>query len=73
MPELALAWILRRIELASAIVGASRPEQVHSNASASGIELSEYVLDAVDQALDDAPVKGQTLGPNATEGITHRG
>src|SRR4051812_17548286 len=32
MAELALAWVLRRPELASAIVGATRPEQVHSNA-----------------------------------------
>ena len=30
MPELALAWALRRPELASAIIGASRPEQVHA-------------------------------------------
>ena len=36
MVQLALAWVLRRDELASAIVGASRPEQVHANASASG-------------------------------------
>jgi aryl-alcohol dehydrogenase-like predicted oxidoreductase len=35
MAELALAWMLRRPELASAIVGASRPEQVHANANSS--------------------------------------
>ena len=40
LAELALAWVLRRAELASAIIGASRPEQVHANATASGIELS---------------------------------
>ena len=40
MTELALAWVLRRHEVASAIVGASRPEQVHANAKASGIELT---------------------------------
>ena len=44
MTELALAWVLRRPELASAIVGASRPEQVHANARASGIELSPETL-----------------------------
>ena len=37
MAELALAWVLRRPEVASAITGASRPEQVHANAKASGI------------------------------------
>ena len=73
MPELALAWVLRRTELASAIIGASRPEQVHSNAAASGIELSPSVLEAVDDVLGDVPVKGQTLGVNATEGVMHRG
>ena len=39
MAQLALAWVLRRDEVASAIVGASRPEQVHANAAASGVEL----------------------------------
>jgi aryl-alcohol dehydrogenase-like predicted oxidoreductase len=72
LPELALAWTLRRSELASAIVGASRPEQVHADAAASGIELSRDVLDAVDQALADAPVTEPTLAPFAQEGVTHR-
>ena len=39
MPELALAWTLRRTELASAIVGASRPEQLEDNAAASGAKV----------------------------------
>jgi aryl-alcohol dehydrogenase-like predicted oxidoreductase len=56
----------------SAITGASRPGQVHANAAASGIELSDDVLDAIDHALGDVPVKGQTLGALATEGVTHR-
>ena len=34
MPQLALAWVLRRSEVASAIVGASRPEQVEQNVAA---------------------------------------
>ena len=72
MVELALAWVLRRSELASAIIGASRPEQVHANAAASGIELSSSTLDAIDEALSDVPVKGQTLAPLAREGVTHR-
>lgn len=72
MVELALAWVLRRSELASAIIGASRPEQVHANAAASGIELSQSTLEAVDEALGDVPVKGQTIAPQATEGVMHR-
>ena len=39
LAQLALAWVLRRDEIASAIVGASRPEQVHANASASAIRF----------------------------------
>ncbi len=54
MPQLALAWVLRQSNVASAIVGASRPEQVRANASASGIELDEPTLAAVDSALGDA-------------------
>jgi aryl-alcohol dehydrogenase-like predicted oxidoreductase len=72
LPQLALAWVLRRRELASAIVGASRPEQVHANASASGIDLSGEVLSAIDEALGDAPVKGQTLAPFARDGVKRR-
>ena len=72
MAKLALAWTLRRSELASAIVGASRPEQVHANAKASGIELSADTLEAIDEALGDAPVKEPTLAPMAREGVTHR-
>jgi aryl-alcohol dehydrogenase-like predicted oxidoreductase len=51
MAQLALAWVLRRPEVASAIVGASRPEQVEDNAAASGIELDEETLRAIDEAV----------------------
>jgi aryl-alcohol dehydrogenase-like predicted oxidoreductase len=70
--ELALAWALRRPELASAIVGATRPEQVHANAAASGIELTSDTLAAIDEALGDAPVKEPTLAPFAKSGISRR-
>ncbi len=57
MAQLALAWVLREPNVASAIVGASRPEQVHANASASGISLSEDTLAAIDTALGDVVVR----------------
>jgi aryl-alcohol dehydrogenase-like predicted oxidoreductase len=57
MAQLALAWVLRLDNVASAIVGASRPEQVQANASASGIELSADTLAAVDEALGDVVVR----------------
>jgi aryl-alcohol dehydrogenase-like predicted oxidoreductase len=72
MVELALAWALRRSELAAAIVGASRPEQVYANAKAAGIQLTPHTLAAIDDALGDAPVKQPTLAPYAQPGITHR-
>ncbi len=49
--NLALAWILRLNNVASALVGASRPEQVTENAKASGIELSEDVLSRIEGIL----------------------
>jgi aryl-alcohol dehydrogenase-like predicted oxidoreductase len=39
--------------VASAIVGASRPEQVEQNAAASGVELDEATLAAIDEAVVD--------------------
>jgi aryl-alcohol dehydrogenase-like predicted oxidoreductase len=51
LSQLALAWVLREPNVASAIVGASRPEQVRANASASGIELDDETLAEVDRAL----------------------
>ena len=49
--QLALAWILREPNVASAIVGASRPEQLRDNAAASGVELDEASLTAIDGAF----------------------
>jgi aryl-alcohol dehydrogenase-like predicted oxidoreductase len=51
LAQLSLAWVLRRQEVASAITGASRPEQVEENAAASGIELDEETLRAIDEAV----------------------
>jgi aryl-alcohol dehydrogenase-like predicted oxidoreductase len=49
--QLALAWVLRRPEISSAIIGASRPEQVSENAIASGVKLAPEVLTRIDAAL----------------------
>lgn len=57
MAQLALAWVLRQQNVASAIVGASRPEQVYANASASGIALDAVTLAAIDDALGDVVVR----------------
>src|SRR4051794_23743262 len=51
MAQLCLAWVLRQDNVAAAIIGASRPEQVHENAAAADVRLSDDTLRAVDEAL----------------------
>jgi len=49
--QLALAWVLREPNVSSAIIGASKPEQVYENAAASGVRLDEAALTAIDRVL----------------------
>jgi voltage-dependent potassium channel beta subunit len=49
--QLALAWILRQPNVASALVGASRPEQIEENAAASGVQLTQEVIDRIEAIL----------------------
>ena len=51
MGQLALAWALRRPEVSSLIVGASKPQQLRENAEASGITLDEETVAQIDAAL----------------------
>lgn len=57
MVQLALAWILRRTEVASAIIGASRPEQIADNIRAVGVTLPDEALARIDAALDPVVVR----------------
>jgi len=68
MAQLAIAWTLANDNVAGAIVGASRPEQVELNAKASGIKLDADVLQAIDEALGDVPV----TDPARTKSPTRR-
>jgi aryl-alcohol dehydrogenase-like predicted oxidoreductase len=54
LAQLALAWVLREPNVASAIIGASRPEQVEDNAAASGLELDKDTLKRIDEILGDS-------------------
>ena len=56
MPQLALAWVLREPNVASAIIGATKPEQVENNAGASGITLDDETLRRIDEILADSVV-----------------
>jgi aryl-alcohol dehydrogenase-like predicted oxidoreductase len=64
MAQLAVAWVLQNPNVASAIVGASRPEQVAENVKAAGVKLTEDVLTKIDDVLGDVvetdPRKTQT-------------
>ncbi len=51
MAQMALAWVLRRPEVASAIIGASRPEQIADNVRAVGVALPAEALERIDKAI----------------------
>jgi aryl-alcohol dehydrogenase-like predicted oxidoreductase len=51
MAQMALAWTLRRSEVASAIIGASRPEQIADNVKAVGLEIPQEALERIDKAV----------------------
>ncbi|MEV0615915.1 aldo/keto reductase family protein [Nonomuraea sp. NPDC050404] len=53
MAQLAVAWVLQNPNLASAIIGASRPEQVRDNVKAAGVKLDAEVLKRIDDVLGD--------------------
>lgn len=49
--QLAIAWVLRRPEVTSAIVGASRPDQVDGNVTGVGVDLDAETLRRIEEAL----------------------
>jgi aryl-alcohol dehydrogenase-like predicted oxidoreductase len=53
LAQLAIAWVLANDNVASAIIGASRPEQVTENVKAAGVKLDADALAAIDEALGD--------------------
>ena len=54
LPQFALAWVLREPNVASAIIGASRPEQVRENAAASGVIVDTQLFQRAEAILDEA-------------------
>jgi aryl-alcohol dehydrogenase-like predicted oxidoreductase len=53
LPQFALAWVLREPNVASAIIGASRPEQVRENAGASGVVIDTQLFMRAEQIIDE--------------------
>ena len=85
MAQLAVAWVLQNDNVASAIIGASRPEQVTENVKAGGVVLEPELLAAIDIVLGDVVVTDPRLtvspekraltwatGPGATSAPTAR-
>ena len=56
MAQLAIAWVLQNENVATAIIGASRPEQVFDNAAAAGVTIPAELLTRIDDVLGDAVV-----------------
>jgi aryl-alcohol dehydrogenase-like predicted oxidoreductase len=53
LAQLAIAWVLHNDNVATAIIGASRPDQVHENVKAAGVSIPAEALARIDQALGD--------------------
>ena len=66
MGQLALAWVLQNDNVSSAIMGATRPEQVYENVKASGVKLTQDVMSAIDAALLPVAITDPelTVAPN---------
>jgi aryl-alcohol dehydrogenase-like predicted oxidoreductase len=63
MAQLAVAWVLQNGNVASAIIGASRPEQVQDNVAAAAVTLEDALMDKIDKVLDPVVERdpGKTL------------
>lgn len=68
MAQLAVAWVLQNRNVAAAIIGASRPEQVAENVKASGVRLDDDLLAAVDDVLGDAVVRDPSVTATRSPG-----
>jgi len=71
MAQLAVAWVLQNDNVAAAIIGASRPEQVYDNAQAAGVTLAPELLTRIDEILDTVverdPGQTATRSPKTRE------
>jgi aryl-alcohol dehydrogenase-like predicted oxidoreductase len=61
LAQLAVAWVLQNDNVASAIIGASRPEQVKENVVASGVEIPAELLARIDAVLGDSVLRDPAL------------
>jgi aryl-alcohol dehydrogenase-like predicted oxidoreductase len=66
MAQLAVAWVLQNPNVASALVGASRPEQVKDNVGAAGVSISADVMTAIDEVLGSIVERDASLTAQQT-------
>jgi aryl-alcohol dehydrogenase-like predicted oxidoreductase len=60
MAQLAIAWVLQNPNVSSAIVGATRPEQVRDNVKAAGVKLDAETMKAIDAIVDPVTERDAT-------------
>jgi len=69
LAQLAVAWVLQNPNVAAAIIGASRPEQVKENVKAAGVQLAPELMALVDEVLGDVVERDAELTQlNAPQG-----
>jgi aryl-alcohol dehydrogenase-like predicted oxidoreductase len=61
LAQLAIAWVLQNDNVASALVGASRPEQVAENVKAAGVTIPAELMSRIDEALGDVVVRDPAM------------
>jgi aryl-alcohol dehydrogenase-like predicted oxidoreductase len=66
MAALAVAWVLQNANVSSAIIGATRPEQVRDNVKAAGVTLDAELLAKIDEALLPVAVTDPIETANST-------
>jgi aryl-alcohol dehydrogenase-like predicted oxidoreductase len=69
MAQLSIAWVLQNKNVASAIMGASRPEQIEKNVAAAGVKLDAVIMDKIDAAIGQLAERdpAQTKSPASRE------
>ncbi len=69
MAQLSIAWVLQNKNVASAIMGASRPEQIAGNVAAAGVKLDEAIMDKIDDVIGSLAERdpAQTKSPASRE------
>jgi len=69
MAQLSIAWVLQNKNVASAIMGASRPEQIEKNVAAAGVKLDAVIMDKIDAVIGSLAERdpAQTKSPASRE------